>query len=98
MPLLFDTPPGFPFLLSPWERLTLDVVMEEVDSAPMEDGALLLPRLHVDPMFERPAPRLDLRRDGVPLSLRRFPGYKAHGFCWVPYGLYDVAATLAGDK
>lgn len=39
MPFLFSTPSAL---------LTLDVVVEEADSAPMEDGALLLPSLDVN--------------------------------------------------
>lgn len=68
--------------------LTATVWTEE-QAAPMEDGALPMLPLYVD----LPPAHLDLRRDGLPLSLRRFPGYKAHGFCWVPYGLYDAADT-----
>lgn len=83
----------FPFLTISLHPLTVDVWLEE-QAAPMEDGTLPMLPLNVG----RPPARPDLRRDGLPLSLQRFPGYKALAFCWVPYELYDVAATLAGGK
>ena len=79
------------FLFSlPSTALTLDIMVEESEAAPMEDGAIPMPPLPV----ERPTASLDLQRGGLPLSLLRFPGHRRHPFCWQPYGLHDVARYI----
>ena len=84
-----------PLLFLPSPLSTVDIHLEE-QVAPMEDGALILPRLDVASMFERPAPRLDLSLDGLPATLLPFPGRTRYAWAWFPYGLYD-AATVLGD-
>ena len=84
-----------PLLFLPSPLSTVDIHLEE-QVAPMEDGALILPRLDVASMFERPAPRLDLSLDGLPATLLPFPGRTRYAWAWFPYGLYDVAVMLDG--